>query len=120
MSDRNSLSPIVQRELSKRNLTADEVLREALNINPAGFIAGDKYFPEGTVFVAWYKGKALSAQVKRGAIECEGKSYLSLSAAAAHYTGRPTTNGWDFWAARIPGKTEFLPPKKAAVEIQAA
>lgn len=114
---RYSLSPIVLRELKQKNLTADSVIREALNIKPEGFSAGkDKYFPEGTVFVAYYKDRALSAKVKDGAIECEGKSYTSLSGAAAHFTGRPTTNGWDFWSVRVPGQplNEFLPAPKAA------
>lgn len=114
MSDRYLISSAVQRELNKRNLTADEVLREALKIKTEGFTTGDKYFPEGTVFIAWYKNKALSAVVKNGAIECEGKSYTSLSGAAAHFTGRPTTNGWDFWSVRVPGKAEFLPAHRAA------
>lgn len=111
---RYSLSSIVQRELKQRNLSADEIIREALNIKTEGFSSGDKYFPEGTVFIAWYKNKALSALVKNGAIECEGKQYSSLSGAAAHYTGRPTTNGWDFWSVRVPGKSEFVPAHKAA------
>jgi len=116
MSDsRYSLSPIVQRELKNRDLSADEVIREALRIKNEGFTAGkDKYFPEGTVFIAWYKNRALSAVVKNGALEVEGKEYSSLSAAAAHYTGRPTTNGWDFWSVRLPGKSEFIPAPKAA------
>ena len=120
MSDRYMISPTVQRELKTRNLTADEILREALNIKTEGFTAGDKYFPEGTVFIAWYKNKALSAVVKNGAIECEGKAYSSLSGAAAHYTGRATTNGWDFWSVRVPGKAEFIPAHKAASENKAA
>ena len=113
MSERFSLSPIVQRELKNRNLTADEVLREALHIKTEGFTAGEKYFPEGTYFVAIYKGRALSAVVENGALEVEGKTYSSLSAAAAHYTGRPTTNGWDFWSVKLPGKAEFVPAKVA-------
>jgi len=120
MSDRCLISSTVQRELKARNLTADELLREALKIKTEGFTTSDnRYFPEGTVFIAWYKNKALSAVVKNGAVECEGKSYTSLSGAAAHYTGRPTTNGWDFWSVRVPGKAEFIPAYKAA-ETRAA
>lgn len=113
------LSSIVRRELKQRNLTADEVLREALNIKTEGFTAGDKFFPEGTVFIAWYKNKPLSATVKNGMLHAEGKEYSSLSAAAAHYTGRPTTNGWDFWSVRVPGKAEFIPAHKAGEKIAA-
>jgi hypothetical protein len=114
MTSRFFLSMTVQKELKTRNLTADQVLREALGVKAEGFTAGDKYFPEGTVFIAWYKDRALSAVVKNGVIDVEGKSYTSLSGAAAHYTGRPTTNGWDFWSVRIPGRTEFVPAYKAA------
>lgn len=112
---RYALSTLVQQELKRKNLTADEVLREALNIRTEGFTTSDgKHFPEGTVFVAVYKDKAVSATVKEGALNCEGKSYSSLSAAAAHFTGRATTNGWDFWFARVPGALGFIPAKKAA------
>lgn len=114
MSDRYSVSSIVQRELKQRNLTADEVLRDALNIKTEGFTSGNRYFPEGTVFIAWYKGSARSALVRNGVLEVEGKAYSSLSAAAARYTGRPTTNGWDFWSVRVPGKAEFIPAYKTA------
>jgi hypothetical protein len=114
MPERYVLSSIVQRELKARNLTADEVIREALNIKLEGFTAGDKHFPEGTVFIAWYKNKALSAVATKGMLEVEGKQYTSLSGAAAHYTGRPTTNGWDFWSVRVPGANEFIPAHKAA------
>lgn len=110
---RYSLSSAVQRELKRQNLAADDVLRKALGIKTEGFTSSDgKYFPEGTVFIALYKDRALSALVKNGAIEVEGKSYSSLSAAAAHYTGRPTTNGWDFWYARSNGG--FVPASQAA------
>lgn len=119
MSERYSISPIVQRELKARNVTADEVLRDALKIKNEGFTSGEKFFPEGTVFIAWYKNRALSAMVKDGCIEVDGKPYSSLSGAAAHFTGRPTTNGWDFWSVRVPGKAEFI-PAKAAAEKRAA
>lgn len=115
MRDRFVLSATVQSELKRRNLTAEGVLREALNIKNEGFTTPDgKYFPEGTVFLAWYKERALAATVTDGAINAEGKSYSSLSAAAAHYTGRPTTNGWDFWNVRLPGMKGFLPASEAA------
>lgn len=112
-TNRLHISSTVQRELKTRNLTVDGVLREALNIKTEGFTTPDgKYFPEGTVFLAWYKEKALSAKATKGAIEVEGKRYSSLSAAAAHFTGRPTSNGWDFWLARVPGKLGFVPAKQ--------
>ena len=79
MSERYSISTIVQRELKARNLTADEILREALKIKTEGFISGDRYFPEGSVFIAWYKNKALSAVVKNGAIEAGDKVKTALA-----------------------------------------
>lgn len=109
------ISSAVSRELKQRNLTADAVLREALGIKSEGFTTTDgKYFPEGTQFIALYKNKALSAIATKGGIEVEGKSYTSLSAAAAHFTGRATTNGWDFWFVRVPGQNGFIPAAKAA------
>lgn len=106
---RYHISLAVQKELKERNLSADEVLRKALNVRNLGFTTSDGvHLPEGTKLVAWYKGNAISAIINEGAIEAEGKTYTSLSAAAAHYTKRPTTNGWDFWYIQTPGKSEFV------------
>lgn len=121
MNHRFTLTLTVQKQLKAKNLTADEIIRRALNIKAEGFTTSDgKYLPEGTVLIAWFKNKALSAIVKDGAIDAEGKSYSSLSAAAAHYTGRATTNGWDFWYAKLPAKSEFIPVQKAAELLKAA
>jgi hypothetical protein len=116
MSTRLKLSPAIIKRLKEQNLTAEDVLRKALNLKSEGFTTpdGKHHFPEGTVFMAWYKSRALSALVKNSRIEVEGKSYSSLSAAAAHYTGRPTTNGWDFWYCRPPGQSAFVQVSKAA------
>lgn len=120
MTDRFALSATVQRELKRKKLAADEVLREALKIKSEGFTTPDgKHFPEGTVFIALYKERAVAATVTDSKINVEGKIYSSLSAAAAHFTGRPTTNGWDFWYVRLPGKAQFVPAKEA-VEQKAA
>lgn len=106
---RLQISNAVQKELKERNLTADEVLRRALKIKTEGFTTSDGiHIPEGTVFLAWYKGRALSAVASNGNIEADGKSFSSLSAAAAHFTGRPTTNGWDFWYVKKPGEAAFV------------
>lgn len=109
MSSRYELSQAVQKRLKEENLTADEVLRKALGLTVDGFTTTDgTYFPNGSVFVTWYKDRACSAVVKNGAIDVDGKVYKSLSAAAAVYTGRATTNGWDFWSVKLPGKQEFI------------
>ena len=99
-----SVSPLVFKQTSRReDFSPETILRAALNIKTEGFTASDgTHFPEGTAFVAWYKERALSALVKNGSLFVEGKFYNSLSAAAAHYTGRPTTNGWTFWLHKLP------------------
>lgn len=112
MSARYELSLIVQKTLREKNLTADEVIRKALNIKPEGFDAGEGVFlAEGTAFMAWYKERPHWGVVTDGAMVIEGKAYQSVSAAAAAVTGRPTTNGWDFWMIKNPGKNEFVPIK---------
>lgn len=114
-ANRFEISQAVQKILKEKNLQADEVLRKALNVKIEGFTTPDGvHFPEGTVFIAWYKGRAVSAIIKGGTINVDGKTYTSLSAAAAHFTGRPTTNGWDFWFVKAPGKSEFVPASRLA------
>lgn len=120
MSRESFLSARVMKELKRLRLDADAILCKHLNMPSEGFLTSDgKYLPEGTVLIAWFKEKALAAVIKNGAIEAGGKTYSSLSGAAAHFTGRPTTNGWDFWYARPPGKTEFIPVQKAAELMKA-
>lgn len=117
MSNRFEITPVVQKILKEKNLSADDVLRKALNVKVEGFTTPDGvHFPEGSVLIAWYKGNAVSAVIKSGSIEIGEKKFTSLSAAAAHYTGRATTNGWDFWFVRSPGKTEFVPASRIAEE----
>lgn len=113
MSSRFHISPQVQKKLKEMNLTAEEVIRRALDIRAEGFDAGEGvYFPEGTALLAWYKDNAFSGKVKDGVILVNNKSFSSLSGAAAEITGRPTTNGWDFWSmVKLGGKNEFVPLK---------
>lgn len=106
---RFELSQAVQKRLKDSNLTAEEVIRKALGMTDWGFTTVDgTYFPEGTVFLSWFKDKACSAIIKNGSIVIEDKKFNSLSSAAAHYTGRPTTNGWGFWNVKLPGKQELV------------
>lgn len=109
MATRYVISPTVQQKLKELNLTADEVLRKALNIKAEGLTAEGIAFPEGTIFLTCYKDEVYSGKVKDGAIELQGERFTSVSAAAAKITGRPTTNGWAFWTVRLPGKNEFVP-----------
>jgi hypothetical protein len=115
---RYQLSALTQKALKEKNLTADEVIRKALQIKPEGFDAGEGViFPEGTVLFTYYKDRPYGVKVVEGALIFEDWSSLnsegeftSLSGAAAKVTGRPTTNGWDFWrTVKLPGKNDFFP-----------
>ena len=110
------LSPEVQKVLAERGLSAEEVIRKSLHIKTEGMDAGEGViFPEGTEFLAWYKGRPHWGTVKNGAFvthryEIVGEdSFTSVSGAAASITGRPTQNGWHFWMAKTAGKNEFVP-----------
>lgn len=111
MSNRYQISPLVQKRLKESNLTAEEVIRKALDIKAEGLATSEGvFFPEGTAFLAWYKERPHWATVKEGEIDVEGKRARSLSGAAAAITGRATTNGWDFWAlVKLPGRNDFTP-----------
>ena len=115
MSSRYQISPLVQKKLKEMNLSAEEVIRKALDIKAEGLSTSEGvFFPEGTAFLAWYKETAHVARIKDGGVVMDSDpktSYTSVSGAAAHVTGRATTNGWDFWMVKLPGKSEFLPIK---------
>jgi hypothetical protein len=106
--DRFEISAPVKKAIERENLKVDKVLRQALGIPEEGF----RDFPEGTIFLAWYKDRPFSAAVRNGKLKIDDKEFSSLSGAAAHITGRPTTNGWAFWLVRYPGKQEFIPIPK--------
>lgn len=109
---RTLISPQVVKRLRELDTTAEEVLRKALDIKAEGLtVAEGVYFPEGTVFLAWYKDNTHVGRVRDGAISVNDKPFTSVSGAAAEITGRPTTNGWDFWQVKLPGKNEFFPIK---------
>lgn len=110
MPSRYEISPTVQKKLRELNVTAEDVIRKALDLKPDGLATIEGvFFPEGTAFLVWYKEAAHFGHVKDGAIVIEGKPYTSVSGAAAAITGRATTNGWSFWTVKLPGKTEFVP-----------
>ena len=59
--------------------------------------------PVGTELVGRYRGQEVSARIVKdddrggaSAVECRGKRYRSLSAAARAITGN-SVNGWRFW-----------------------
>ena len=101
------ISPAVAQALEAVGMTADDFLRQALNIKNGGMAAEGVTFPEGTAFLAWYKERPYWGHVKNGALEIMGERFTSVSAAAVKVTNRPT-NGWDFWQAKLPGKSEFV------------
>jgi hypothetical protein len=112
MAIRYIISPMIQKRLKEMNLTAEDVIREALNIKAEGLSTAEGvFFPEGTTFLAWYKDEPRVGRLKGGAIVVDGESFTSVSGAAAKVTGRPTQNGWDFWLVKFPGKSEFFPIK---------
>jgi hypothetical protein len=109
-----SLSPLLARRLREEKVSAETILRAALNIKTEGYTASEgTHLPQHSLLIGVYKTKAVTATIEDGKIVCEGKPYSTLSAAAAHYTGRPTTNGWNFWLHRLPGTAAFLPIKRA-------
>lgn len=113
MSSRYHISPQVQARLREMNVTADSVLRQTLDIRAQGFDVDGNHFPEGTIFIAIYKDGVYSCRVKDGAVIVDGddkrQEHSSLSGAAASITGRPTTNGLDFWGSvKLAGKNEAV------------
>lgn len=117
MSKNIIVSDVVAKVLTESNRTAEDVLREALKIKPEGFVTAEGVvFPEGTAFMAWYKDRAYWANVKNGMLEFMGKSFSSVSAAAMEITKRPA-NGWEFWQAKVPGKSDFIKISKLRTNV---
>ena len=63
-------------------------------------------FPSGTRFRGKYKGLIHSGVVLDGALVVKGKRYNSPSAAAVSITESPV-NGWTFWEAQLPGRSDW-------------
>lgn len=103
-----AVRPAVAKALEAVGMSADDFLRQALNIKAEGFTTSEGVsFPEGTAFLAWYKDRPHWGHVKNGALEIDGERFTSVSSAAGKITHRPT-NGWDFWQCKLPGKSEFV------------
>lgn len=108
MLSRYKLTEAVQKRLKDEDLTAENVIRKALGMEQ-GFTTSDgTYFPEGTAFVGWYEDESRSAHIKNGALTIGKETFTSLSAAAAHYTGIVTTNGWDFFHVKLPNSKDMV------------
>lgn len=74
--------------------------------SPEDWVVKNVRFPAGTDFRATHKGRTYTARVSGGALVVDGKSYDSPSAAAVAITGN-AVNGWRFWEARLPGKSNW-------------
>jgi len=69
--------------------------------NGAGWYYQKVFFPEGTKFRAFHKGKKYEGQVYSGALSLNGKRFNSPSGAAVFVTGN-SVNGWRFWECKRP------------------
>lgn len=112
MVKRVKLSADVERALANRAVDLDSILRNALGLSAKSMTTPEgTELPEGTDFLAWYgpAGRPFWGKLKDGQIEMFGERFPTVSAAAAKITGRPTTNGWEFWQVKLPGQTRFVP-----------
>lgn len=92
--------------------TADEIIREALQMTSSGLNTREGVFlPEGTDLLAWYKDRPYYAKVRDNQIEIMGENFNSVSAAAKRVT-KSQVNGWTFWQCKLPGKSEFVSMEK--------
>ena len=101
------------------DVSENDVLREILGLparkqgavvgtpsSPDDWVVKGARFPAGTEFRAKHKGQIFLARVDSGALVHNGKIFNSPSAAAVSITGNPV-NGWNFWEARLPGRTNW-------------
>ncbi len=101
------------------DVSDNDVLREILDLpprkqgaivgtpsSPGDWVVKGVRFPAGTEFRAKHKGQIFLARVEEGALVLNGKIFNSPSAAAVSITGNPV-NGWNFWEARLPGRTSW-------------
>lgn len=112
MNKKITVSSEVAAAVQASNKTADEMLRDILQIDKGSFKARHGVIlPEGTALMSWYKDRAYYAKVSNGTIEIMDEHYDSPSAAAEKVTGCHV-NGWTFWHCRMPGKRDFVPLDK--------
>jgi len=64
--------------------------------------AGTAIYPRGQKF-----SESVGTINAEGMVEVSGQSFSSLSAAAEHFTGRPT-NGWWWWCVEVLGEKQEL------------
>lgn len=88
--------------LGPRSAAPDRVTRP----DPGDWIIKGVRLPVGTELRATHKGKTHLAHVAGGALQLNGESFGSVSAAAVRITGNPV-NGWKFWQVRLPGQSAW-------------
>jgi hypothetical protein len=88
--------------LGSRATVTEKVVRP----NPGDWIVKGVRLPVGTELRATHKGQTHLARVAGGALQLDGESFGSVSAAAMHITGNPV-NGWKFWHVRLPSQTAW-------------
>jgi hypothetical protein len=71
------------------------------------FVSKGVHFPHGTKFRKVFKGQAYYAEIIDGKFMYDGKEYTSPSSAAMAVTKNPV-NGWTFWQAQKPGKSDWI------------
>ncbi len=109
MNKKITVSAEVAAAVAASKKSADELLREVLEVEKCSFKARHGVtLPEGTALMSWYKDRAYYASIKDGSIEIMNEKYDSPSAAAEKVTGCHV-NGWTFWHCKMPGKRNFVP-----------
>ncbi|MBX3703590.1 MAG: DUF2924 domain-containing protein [Steroidobacteraceae bacterium] len=83
--------------LGSREKAPEKVVRP----DPGDLVIKGVRLPAGTALRATYKGQTHLARVANGALQLDGRSFGSVSAAAMHITGNPV-NGWKFWHIQLP------------------
>jgi hypothetical protein len=108
---------------ASEEITYNHVLRELLGLggkaiqptssgasieaaSAADWVSKGVRFPAGTEFRGTYKGRTILGKVAGGALQVNGKSYDSPSAAAIAISGN-SVNGWVFWECRVPGTSSW-------------
>lgn len=103
-----TVSPEVIRALSSSNKTADEILREVLNIKAEGLATPEGViFTEGSLFLAWHKDRPYWGRVENSALIIDGQTFQTLASATRHITHRGG-GGWDFWMVKLPDSPDFV------------
>lgn len=120
MNKKITVSNEVALAIAASKKSADEILRELLLKDVDGLVTKEGVvFPNGTAFLAWYKGRAYYANVVKGMIEIMDQRVDTVSAAAKIITRRPV-NGWDFWQCKRPQDGEFIQCSKIRAQLRSS